>query len=63
MAKDKNIIYKSVIRYHAPEYPYRIIVEKRNKEIIICHYSVKDKHITHGIGITKRDLQKILGSL
>jgi hypothetical protein len=63
MAKDKNIIYRGPIRYHTPDYAYRIIVEKRGKEIIICHYSLKHNDTTHSIGLKKKDLQRILENL
>lgn len=55
-----KLIYESGERHHTPKYPYMIIAEKRDGEILICHYSVKDQHITHSIGVKKGDLERIL---
>ena len=60
----RETIYRSKKRYYNPDYPYRIEVEKDDKQIIISNYSIKNPvGVTHGIGITIRDLERIIKKL
>ncbi len=62
---EKKFIYISGKRYHRADYPYRIAVEKRSKELVINHQGIIDNEweTTHSIGIKKIDLDKILGAI
>ena len=63
MAKDEDIIYRTKTRHYTPNYPYRIIVARHGKEILIQNYSVEIKEITHGVGVTRKDLERIVKKL
>ena len=63
-----RFIYVTEVRYHRRDYPYRLAVEEREEELVICHQKgdEEDKEkwtITHSIGIKKDDLSKILESI
>jgi len=63
-----RFIYVTETRYHRRDYPYRLAVEEREEELIICHQkrNEEDKEkwtSTHSIGIKKEDLSKILETI
>lgn len=64
---DGRFIYVTEVRYHRPDYPYRLAVEDKGNELHIFHQSKfngdKEWKVTHSIGIKKQDLIKILEAL
>ena len=65
---DRRFIYVTEVRYHLPDYAYRLAVEKEKDELVICHQirDEKDREkwvTTHSIGIKKDDLSKILETI
>ena len=58
-------IYTSGIRHHTKNYPYKISLEDRGYELVIHHLNKRDGEWTptHGIGLTRKDLSKMLNAI
>ena len=64
-SKDWRIVYKSRIRYHSPDYPYRIFLEERGEDLMISQeMKVNGRwQYTHSMGLKRRDLATMLKAI
>lgn len=65
--EDWKVVCVSEVRHHRPDYPYRVALEDRGKELVIKHQGKgiigKEWTTTHCIGITRKDLSKMLEAI